>query len=74
MGTCVLERATRRAVADIKRRWRAEDGHRTRPWVVEPGLRMQWDYGDGPVVDERETVLFLRLACVVALPGRARAA
>jgi hypothetical protein len=26
--------------------------------VVEPGLWMQWDYGDGPVVDGRSTVLF----------------
>ncbi len=30
----------------------------TRPWVTEPGLWMQWDYGDGPKVDGRATVLF----------------
>jgi transposase len=58
MGYQGSERTTRRAVADAKRRWRAEHGRRTRPWVVEPGLWMQWDYGDGPTIDGRRTVLF----------------
>jgi hypothetical protein len=58
MGYVGSERTTRRAVAEAKRRWRAEHGRRTRPWVVEPGLWMQWDYGDGPVVAGRSTVLF----------------
>lgn len=58
MGYMGSERTTRRAVAEAKRRWRAAHGRRTRPWVPEPGLWMQWDYGDGPVVDGRETVLF----------------
>ena len=35
-----------------------EHGRRTRPWIPEPGLWMQWDYGDGPTVDGRSTVLF----------------
>jgi transposase len=52
------ERTTRRAVAEAKRRWRAEHGRRTRPWIPEPGLWMQWDYGDGPAVAGRSTVLF----------------
>jgi transposase len=51
-------RTTRRWVAESKRRWRREHGRRTRPWIAEPGLWMQWDYGDGPVVDGRQTVLF----------------
>lgn len=50
MGYMASERTTRRAVAEAKRRWRAEHRRRTRRWVVEPGLWMQWDYGDGPVV------------------------
>lgn len=58
MGYLGSERTTRRAVADAKRRWRQEHGRRTRPWVVEPGLWMQWDYGEGPVIDGRRTVLF----------------
>lgn len=58
MGYQGSERTTRRAVAEAKRRWRAEHGRRTRPWVVEPGLWMQFDYGDGPQIDGRRTVLF----------------
>jgi transposase len=58
MGYLGSERTTRRAVAEAKRRWRVEHGRRTRPWVVEPGLWMQWDYGDGPSVAGRSTVLF----------------
>ncbi len=58
MGYQGSERTTRRAVAEAKRRWRAEHGRRTRPWVVEPGLWMQWDYGDGPTIAGRRTVLF----------------
>jgi transposase len=58
MGYLGSERTTRRAVAQAKRRWRAEHGRRLRPWVTEPGLWMQWDYGDGPKVAGRSTVLF----------------
>lgn len=58
MGYLGSERTTRRAVAAAKRRWRVEHGRRTRPWVTEPGLWMQWDYGDGPKVAGRSTVLF----------------
>jgi transposase len=58
MGYLGSERTTRRAVAEAKRRWRAEHGRRTRPWITEPGLWMQWDYGDGPEVAGRRTVLF----------------
>jgi hypothetical protein len=43
MGYVGSERTTRRAVAEAKRRWRAEHGRRTRPWITEPGLWMQWD-------------------------------
>jgi transposase len=58
MGYLGSERTTRRAIAEAKRRWRAEHGRRTRPWIPEPGLWMQWDYGDGPDVAGRRTVLF----------------
>jgi transposase len=76
MGYAGSERTTRRAVAEAKRRWRAEHGRRTRPWVVEPGLWMQWDYGDGPRVAGRSTVLFCawlawsRFRVVIALWDR----
>jgi len=58
MGYMGSERTTRRAVARAKREWRLEHGRKTRPWVTEPGLWMQWDYGDGPIVEGRPTVLF----------------
>jgi transposase len=51
-------RTTRRWVADSKRRWRQRHGRRTRPWIPEPGLWMQFDYGEGPVIEGRRTVLF----------------
>jgi transposase len=57
MGYLGSERTTRRAVAEAKRRFRQQHGRKTRPWVPEPGLWMQWDYGDGPVVGGRATVL-----------------
>ncbi len=52
------ERTTRRWVAEAKRCYRREHGRRTRPWIPEPGLWMQWDYGDGPVIGDRRVVLF----------------
>nr|WP_209447497.1 DDE-type integrase/transposase/recombinase [Rhodococcus qingshengii] len=45
----------------------------TRPWVTEPGMWLQYDYGDGPVVDGVKTVLFVawlawsRFRVVIAL-------
>jgi transposase len=58
MGYMGSERTTRRAVAEAKRRWRQGHGRRYRPWIPEPGLWMQWDYGDGPAVAGRQTILF----------------
>jgi hypothetical protein len=48
MGFTGTERTTRRAVRAAKLAWRA--GHRRtyRPWVPEPGLWLQFDWGDGP--------------------------
>jgi hypothetical protein len=51
-------RTTRRAVAEAKRRWRNKHGRRTRPWIPQPGLWLQWDYGDGPEVQGVRAVLF----------------
>jgi transposase len=79
MGYMGSERTTRRAVAVAKRAWRAEHGRRTRPWVVEPGLWMQWDYGEGPIVEGRRTSLFCawlawsRFRVVLALRDRSLA-
>lgn len=52
------ERTTRRAVAETKRAWQA--GHRRiyRPWIPEPGMWFQWDWGAGPTVRRKQTLLF----------------
>jgi hypothetical protein len=48
MGFSGDERTTRRAVAIAKQAWR--EGHRRqyRPWITEPGLWLQFDWGHGP--------------------------
>jgi len=58
MGFAGDERSTRRAVAELKQAWR--DGHRRkyRPWVPEPGMWLQFDWGEGPRVGGRRTNLF----------------
>jgi transposase len=58
MGYAGSERTTRRAVAAARKAWRA--GHRRvfRPWIPEPGLWLQWDWGEGPRVRGRRTQLW----------------
>ena len=58
MGFDGDERTTRRAVAEAKGRYRA--GHRRtyRPWVPEPGMWAQFDWGAGPGIAGRPTCLF----------------
>jgi hypothetical protein len=57
------ERTTRRAVAEAKQAWRSGNRRRYRPWITEPGLWLQFDWGTGPVVfgpegRPRPTLLF----------------
>lgn len=52
------ERTTRRVVAEVRRAWLAGNRRVHRPWVPEPGLWFQWDYGDGPRVGGVATQLF----------------
>ena len=57
------ERTTRRAVAEAKARWRAGHQRTYRPWITEPGMWCQFDWGVGPVVPwaggaPRTTLLF----------------
>ena len=58
MGYRGSERSTRRAVAEVKGAWRAGRRRRYRPWVPEPGMWLQWDWGDGPLIGGRKTQLF----------------
>src|SRR5690606_37116636 len=59
IGFAGSARATRRAVADAKAAWRAGNRRVHRPWVTEPGLWLQYDFGDGPLVDGVKVVLFV---------------
>lgn len=73
MGYKGSERTTRRAVAKVKASYRASHVRAHRPRVTEPGMWLQYDYGDGPVVDGVKMVLFVawpawsRFRVVIAL-------
>ena len=58
LGYSGSERTTRRALAEAKKRYHL--GHRRvyRPWVPEPGMWFQWDYGWGPTIAGRQSLLF----------------
>ena len=58
MGYRGSERSTRRAVAEVKEAWQAGRRRRYRPWIPEPGMWLQWDWGDGPRIGGRKTQLF----------------
>jgi hypothetical protein len=52
------DRTVRRAVAEAKRSFRSGRRRVYRPWIPEPGMWAQWDWGTGPVIDGRSTNLF----------------
>jgi hypothetical protein len=52
------ERTVRRAVAEVKANYRRGRRRVYRPWIPEPGMWAQWDWGTGPTVGGRSTVLF----------------
>jgi transposase len=58
MGYAGSERTTRRAVAEAKAAWRAGRRRTYRPWIPEPGMWLQWDWGEGPRISGRRTQLF----------------
>jgi transposase len=76
MGYEGSERTTRRVVHALKVEWRRDHARSYKPWIPEPGLWLQWDYGDGPTVAGRKAVLFCvwlawsRFRIVLALPDR----
>jgi transposase len=77
LGYAGSERSTRRAVAEVKKTYRLGHARVHRPWITEPGLWLQYDFGDGPVVATSsgpvKTVLFVawlawsRFRVVIAL-------
>jgi len=76
MGYEGSERTTRRAVRDAKVAFNLGQIRVHKPWVTEPGMWLQYDFGDGPVIDGRKTVLFCawvawsRFRVVLALRDR----
>lgn len=58
MGFSGSERTTRRTVAEVKELYRAGRRRVFRPWIPEPGLWMQWDWGEGPKIRGRRTHLW----------------
>jgi transposase len=76
MGFTGSPRTSRRAVAEVKANYRLGRVRVHRPWVTEPGLWLQYDFGDGPTVDGARTVLFCawlawcRFRVVMALRDR----
>jgi len=76
LGFAGSERTTRRAVRQVKVAFAAGRVRVHRPWVTEPGMWLQYDFGDGPVIDGRKTVLFCawlawsRFRVVLALRDR----
>ncbi|MCQ4212593.1 IS21 family transposase [Streptomyces longispororuber] len=58
MGFTGGERTTRRTVAEAKAQFRAGRRRIYRPWVTEPGLWLQYDFGDGPTIHGRKTILW----------------
>lgn len=58
MGFTGTDRSTRRAVAQAKSAWQQGRRRSYRPWVPEPGMWLQFDWGEGPRVAGRRTQLF----------------
>jgi transposase len=59
LGYTGSERTTRRAVATVKKNYRLGRVRVHRPWVTEPGMWLQYDFGDGPLIDGVKTTLFV---------------
>lgn len=59
LGYTGSERTTRRAAARVKKDYRLGRVRVHRPWVTEPGMWLQYDFGDGPVIDGVKTTLFV---------------
>ena len=57
LGYTGTDRTTRRALAEIKSQWRLGNTRVHRPWITEPGLWLQYDFADGPIVAGRKVVL-----------------
>ena len=58
MGYEGSERTTRRIVNLSKASYNHNNHRVYKPWIPEPGMWLQYDFGDGPKIDGQATVLF----------------
>lgn len=58
MGFDGTDRTTRRAVAEAKKAYAVDNRRVYRPWIPEPGGWLQFDWGWGPTIAGRQTLLF----------------
>ncbi len=58
IGFTGSDRTARRAVARAKANFGRGRRRVYRPWIVEPGMWAQWDWGQGPTINGRATNLF----------------
>ena len=76
MGFVGSERTTRRVVARLKSNYVRSTHRIYKPWITEPGMWLQFDYGKGPLVAGHPTTLFCawlawsRFRVVLALTDR----
>jgi transposase len=58
LGYSGSDRSVRRAVSEAKRQFSTGRHRVYRPWIPEPGMWAQWDWGEGPRIAGRRTSLF----------------
>ncbi len=63
------DRTVRRAAAEAKKSFAAGRRRVYRPWIGEPGMWAQWDWGAGPVIAGPKDGSVLCVAGVVEVPG-----
>ena len=59
LGYTGSDRSTRRAFARVRAAYRLGNTRVHRPWICEPGMWIQYDFGDGPLIDGKKTVLYI---------------
>lgn len=60
MGFRGGDRSTRRAVAEAKEAWKPGHRRKYRPWIPEPGMWLQFDWGEGLRIGGVERSCFAR--------------
>lgn len=76
MGYEGSERTTRRVVSALKAKHSKQNHRIYKPWITEPGMWLQYDFGQGPVIDGSSVILFCawlswsRFRVIIALGDR----